>query len=556
MKKIFNLISFVVLATTLQAQDFQVGDLYYKVTSNTTPYTVEVSKLSNASRLTSVDIPEKVDYNGITYIVTSLGQEAFKKSKFLTSVTIPNTVEIIGDFCFEISRNLKIVNLPNSLTYIGKWAFKGCTSLTTITIPSNVSTIEHGAFEYCTSLTTITIPNSVTFLSRTFSDCKLLESVTLHDNLKKIGIFTFFNCKSLKSIVIPNSVTEIDWGAFGVCKSLKKMIYQGTPQQWQQINKHDLWNDGCDITISYAPVPDKVQSVKQPLLTQENTELPVFEKTPATTITPAPKQIIQPEVSISEVDKNIPQTNLRNENTFVVIIANENYEQVANVPYALNDGKIFRQYCEQTLGIPAENIKLHTDATYNHTRLALSWLKDVCEVYNGDASVIFYYAGHGIPDVKDNSSYLLPADGDGRYVATAYKLDELYNTLGSMPAKSVVVFMDACFSGANRNGQMLASERGVALKSRPGKPKGNMIVFSAAQGDETALPNEAEKHGMFTYYLLKKLQEEKGNITLGELAEYLVREVGRRSVVVSKVQTPCVTPSASLDASWREWKLK
>ena len=261
------------------------------------------------------------------------------------------------------------------------------------------------------------------------------------------------------------------------------------------------------------------------------------------------------EIELSEVDCNIPQTNLRNENTFVVIIANENYEQVASVPYAINDGKIFQQYCEQALGIPSENIKLHTDATFNHTRLALSWLKDVCNVYKGDASVIFYYAGHGIPDVKDNSAYLLPTDGDGRYVATAYKLDELYNTLGSMPAKSVVVFMDACFSGANRNGQMLASERGVAIKSRPGQPKGNMVVFSAAQGDETALPNDAEQHGMFTYYLLKKLQENQ-NITLGELADYLIREVGRRSVVVNKLQTPCVTPSATLDASWREWKLK
>ena len=525
MKKIIFILSYFVLAIALQAQEFQVGDLYYKVTSNTTPYTVEVSKLSNASRLTSVDIPEKVDYNGVTYIVTSLGQEAFKKSKFLVSITIPNNVEMIGNNCFEESKKLKEVNLPNSLTNIGWWAFSGCTSLTTIIIPNSVMSLGMGAFSACSSL----------------------KSITLSENLSELSLMTFFACSSLKTIVIPNGVTELGYWVFNSCP-LKNIQYQGTPQQWQQIKKDEEWYNG-KFNLSYLPVPNKVQSVQQPLLAKENTEAPVIEKTSATT------QIIQPEV-ISAVDKNIPQTNLRNENTFVVIIANENYEQVANVPYALNDGKIFRQYCEQTLGIPAENIKLHTDATYNHTRLALSWLKDVCEVYNGDASVIFYYAGHGIPDVKDNSSYLLPADGDGRYVATAYKLDELYNTLGSMPAKSVVVFMDACFSGANRNGQMLASERGVALKSRPGKPKGNMIVFSAAQGDETALPNEAEKHGMFTYYLLKKLQEEKGNITLGELAEYLVREVGRRSVVVSKVQTPCVTPSASLDASWREWKLK
>ena len=555
MKKIFGILSFLVLTISLQAQKFQVGDLYYTITSHTAPYTVEVSKLSKKSEVRTLDIPEKVNYKGITYTVTSLGEKAFRKSKFLTSITIPNNVEIIGNNCFEQSKNLQNVSLPNSLTDIGWNAFNGCTSLATINIPSSVNSIGFGAFSECISLKTITIPNSVTDLVMTFGGCKTLESITLSDNLTRLECWTFARCTSLKSIIIPNSVTKLGWGVFNECKSLRKIIYQGTPQQWQQITKHEKWREGANFSIAYAPLPDKVQSVQQPLLAQDKSQVPVVENTPVSTVTPAPQPITQPKV-MSAVDRNIPQTNLRNENTFVVIIANENYEQVASVPYAINDGTVFREYCEKTLGIPAENIKSHTNATYNHTRLALSWLKDVCEVYKGDASVIFYYAGHGIPDVKDNSSYLLPADGDGRYVATAYKLDELYNTLGSMPAKSIVVFMDACFSGANRNGQMLASERGVALKSRPGQPKGNMVVFSAAQGNETALPNDVEQHGMFTYYLLKKLQENKGNITLGELADYLVREVGRRSVVVSKLQTPCVTPSATLDASWREWKLK
>ena len=481
MKKIIFILSFFVLAIALQAQEFQVGDLYYKVTSNSTPYTAEVVKMSKKSRVTTLDIPEQVNYNGVIYTVTSIGDQCFKKCKSLTSVTIPNSVNTIGNNAFELCESLNTINLSKSIINIGNNAFYGCASLVTINIPNSISYIGSRAFSWCMFAKTIN--------------------------------------------------------------------YQGTKEQWQQITKAEDWDYASNFAISYQPVLSSEQVSSSHTL---QSDAPILKNEQSTHDT----SVAKPVVSVSEVDKNIPQTNLRNENTFVVIIANENYEQVANVPYAINDGQVFQQYCEQTLGIPAENIKLHTDATYNHTRLALSWLKDVCEVYNGDASVIFYYAGHGIPDVKDNSSYLLPADGDGRYVATAYKLDELYNTLGSMPAKSVVVFMDACFSGANRNGQMLASERGVALKSRPGQPKGNMIVFSAAQGDETALPNEAEKHGMFTYYLLKKLQEEKGNVTLGELAEYLVREVGRRSVVVSKVQTPCVTPSASLDASWREWKLK
>ena len=258
----------------------------------------------------------------------------------------------------------------------------------------------------------------------------------------------------------------------------------------------------------------------------------------------------------SDVDRNIPRTTTANPNTFVVILANSNYQHVAPVPYALNDGNIFRQYCESTLGIPTENIQLHADATYNEIRLAISWLNNICNAYKGDASVIFYYAGHGIPDAEDRSSYLLPTDGDGRYVSTAYKLDDLYYALGTMPAKSVTVLLDACFSGANRDGKMLAQERGVALKAQPGKPQGNTVVLSAAQGDQTAQLNDKEKHGMFTYYLLKKLQESSGNVTLNELSQYIIREVERRSAVINKPQTPCVSAAPAVANQWQNWKLQ
>ena len=258
----------------------------------------------------------------------------------------------------------------------------------------------------------------------------------------------------------------------------------------------------------------------------------------------------------SQVDINIPEINTTSPNTFVVIIANEDYKSVAPVPFALNDGRTFAKYCQRTLGVPAVNIKIHENATYNDIRLALAWLKVVCEKYEGEASVIFYYAGHGIPDVSDKSAYLLPVDGDGRYVSTGYKLDDLYQKLGGMPTKSTTVLLDACFSGSNRDGKMLASERGVALKAKAGVPQGNIVVFSAAQSDETALPNEEEGHGMFTYYILKKLQETNGDVTLQDLSQYVIREVGRKSAVTNKAQTPCVIPSATVGSKWQDWKLK
>ena len=87
-------------------------------------------------------------------------------------------------------------------------------------------------------------------------------------------------------------------------------------------------------------------------------------------------------------------------------------------------------------------------------------------------------------------------------------------------------------------------------------PQGNLVVFTAAQGDETAYQYAEKGHGMFTYFLLKKLQESKGDVTLGELGDYLTGEVKKASVVNNnKIQTPTVIPAAGM-ADWRRWTLK
>ena len=258
----------------------------------------------------------------------------------------------------------------------------------------------------------------------------------------------------------------------------------------------------------------------------------------------------------SAVDKNIPRTNVENKNTFALIIANENYKHVASVPFARNDGDIFRQYCLNTLGLPEKNIKFLPDATLNDIKTQLNWLQNITNVWD-KPQVIVYYAGHGIPDESNKSAYLLPVDGNGTDVTTGYKLDELYAALGSMPATHITVFMDACFSGSKRENGMLASARGVAIKAKAGVPQGNMLVFSAAQSDETAYPNKDEGHGMFTYYLLKKLQETKGDVTMQDLGDYIITNVRQQSVYLNgKSQTPCVTPASAVADSWKSWKLR
>ena len=257
-----------------------------------------------------------------------------------------------------------------------------------------------------------------------------------------------------------------------------------------------------------------------------------------------------------DVDIDIPIVNNVSNYTFAVIISNEKYQMEKSVQYAENDGKMFTEYCKKTLGLPEKNVHFITNATLNNIKHEIKWLQDVIAVYNGDAKVIFYYAGHGIPDEQNKSAYLLPIDGYGSDVTTGYALEDLYKALGCLPSKAVTIFLDACFSGAKRDGDMLASARGVAIKVKQNNPTGNMVVFTAAQGDETAYPYKDEGHGLFTYYLLKKLQETKGDVTLGELGDYIKTQVERQSIVTNgKLQSPAILSASSIGNSWKEWKL-
>ena len=256
---------------------------------------------------------------------------------------------------------------------------------------------------------------------------------------------------------------------------------------------------------------------------------------------------------VSDVDETIPNTNAKNSNTFAVIIGNENYQKVAKVQFASNDARIFAQYCKLTLGLPEKNIRSYNDATYATLLSAVKDIKNIAQAYKGNLNVLFYYAGHGVPNESSNDSYLLPIDTDGRSVEVCYPLSKLYEELGSMNAKSVIVFMDACFSGAQRGEGMLAAARGVAIEARPAEPQGNMVVFSAASGDQTAYPYQEQGHGLFTYFLLKKLQETKGAVTLGDLGNYIIDNVTKESVVSNgKSQTPTVMVSSTIGNNWKE----
>ena len=263
------------------------------------------------------------------------------------------------------------------------------------------------------------------------------------------------------------------------------------------------------------------------------------------------------EENLDPIDVNLPKATEPRDNTFAVVIGNEDYKYVAAVPFAARDAAIFAQYCSVTLGLPDDNIRLYTNATYGDILDAIDDIKTISEVYNGDIRVIFYYAGHGVPDEATRNAYLLPVDARSQQLKTCYPIEKLYAELGSLKAHSVTLLLDACFSGSQRGDGMLMSARGVALKPRTDEPKGNMVAISAATGEETAYPYAEKRHGMFTYYLLSKLQESGGDVTLGELCDYITTKVSQQSVKVNrKQQTPTVMPSPEIETSWRTLPLR
>lgn len=328
----------------------------------------------------------------------------------------------------------------------------------------------------------------------------------------------------------------------------------------------DIKENSDTVRSTYTPNGSLISSTVSPHKIEQPETKPVIaentakknETKPATSsyIAKGNNATTQPSSSSrADTDVDIPKSTKAREETYAFIIANEHYTQ-KNVPFAINDGKIFKEYCEKTLGVPANQIRFYQDATTSNIITCVEQMKQAAVANGGDLKIIFYYAGHAFPDEQTHSAYLLPVDGDVNVLRTCYSLNSLYKDLSNIQVRSVVCFIDACFSGATRENEVLLAGRGVAIKVKDDIPRGNVVVFTSASGAETAHQYKEKQHGMFTYFLLKKLQESNGNTTLGELSDYVTRQVKKTSFNVNnKVQTPTVIPSVKLQANWRNIKL-
>jgi hypothetical protein len=259
---------------------------------------------------------------------------------------------------------------------------------------------------------------------------------------------------------------------------------------------------------------------------------------------------------VSDVDKNIPVLGKTFPERIALIIGNEDYSGAINaqinVSYAARDAQIFKEYAKMTLGIDERNIFHFSNATAGVMKREIDRVVKLASRMGENAELYFYYAGHGFPDEKTKIPYLIPVDVDANNLSDGISLKELYSSLGSTGASKVTIFLDACFSGGGRDEGLLAA-RGIRIVPEMQECVGKMVVFAASKGDQVALPFHQEKHGLFTYYMLKKLQESKGKLGYKELYDYLRQQVGVESIRISKEQDPVVNVSPVVTTQWEKW---
>lgn len=325
--------------------------------------------------------------------------------------------------------------------------------------------------------------------------------------------------------------------------------------EWLEASKGTVMNMLEDPNV---PLLESIEQEKTVVKVRTDTVKQIVYVNNNTTVNK--KYVYEP---FSDVDMNIPLNPTKNELTFALIIGNEDYashqtdlKAEANVEFARNDASTFKEYALKTLGLPEKNVILLYDATYGQMNQAIAKINMISKNTGGKAKIIFYYAGHGMPDETSKEPYIIPVDINGSNISSAIKLRDVYSKLTENASEQVVVFLDACFSGGARNQGLLAS-RGISIKPKEEFLSGNIAVLSSSSGIQSSLSYQEKKHGLYTYYLLKKLQESKGDVNLKDLNAYLKEKVGLEAVLInSKEQNPQVNTSAESLDKWESWKLK
>lgn len=254
-----------------------------------------------------------------------------------------------------------------------------------------------------------------------------------------------------------------------------------------------------------------------------------------------PRARVEPR-PVSQVDTFVAKPR----DAVAIVLGVQNYQRLPVASFAVNDARQFREHAVKYLGVPADNTQLliDTDAQRASILLALKyWLP--AHVNAGSTDVYVFFSGHGLLRDSDKQYYWLPQDVNTDLLEdTGLNQKAILALLSRTGAKSVTVFMDSCYSGNTRQGQVLQQhQRAVTIKSSADNLPPGVHMLSAVSSGQVAYADEALQHGIFSHYLLKGLAGESDSnhdrqINLGELADYVSRQTSRHALGLHKQQDP------------------
>jgi hypothetical protein len=290
---------------------------------------------------------------------------------------------------------------------------------------------------------------------------------------------------------------------------------------------------------TFASDPKLVASVQaeRPLTIAQRPDPPMRPESASPPVLAPPQSAssAQAGVGASDVDMVPSGKASARQNAYAIVIGIEQYQQgLPKADFATRDAQITKDYLTKVMGYQEENVLLLTNERATKTGIEKyieHWLPNRIEK---DAAVFIYYSGHGAPNPKTGDAYLVPYDGDPAFVdATGYPLKRLYEHLGRLPAKEVVVMLDSCFSGAGGRSVIAEGMRPMGLSIETPVLAGNKtVVLAASSGTQVSSTFKAQGHGLLTYYFLKGLRGEAdankdGSVDLSEVFAYVKPNVER-----------------------------
>ncbi len=240
------------------------------------------------------------------------------------------------------------------------------------------------------------------------------------------------------------------------------------------------------------------------------------------------------EFPLRPIPINFPSVSVKRDD-IAVIIGNANYKKmgkdIPNVNPAYADAEGIKQYFMKAKGIKEGNIIYLKDATgsqllgvfgneKSHKGKLFNYIKP------NKSNVYVYYAGHGAPG-EEGDAYLVPTDTDSQTIEfTGYPLSTLYSNLGKLPAKSMTVILEACFSGGSQSGSLISKASPIVIQPKKTMIPENIKVIAAGSERQMASWEEDSSHSLFTKYFLKAMSGEgdsnkDGKVSDTELREYL-----------------------------------